>query len=170
MKSNKSVPTIQDVAREAGVSPSTVSNVLNRRWRQTSKETRERILEVARRLNYQPNAMAAALRRRSTRTIGVIVTSILNPFYTAVVRGIQDEARRNGYAVEDGEAAIGDAGIAAPVFDRDGVVGAIGLIGPVERLLAAEARDGHAVAVRETAKLLSRDLGGGRSTPRRFVA
>jgi LacI family transcriptional regulator len=97
VKSNKSVPTIQDVAREAGVSPSTVSNVLNRRWRQTSKETRERILEVARRLNYQPNAMAAALRRRSTRTIGVIVTSILNPFYTAVVRGIQDEARRNGY-------------------------------------------------------------------------
>ena len=97
MKANKSVPTIQDVAREAGVSPSTVSNVLNRRWRQTSKETRERILEVARRLNYQPNAMAAALRRRSTRTIGVIVTSILNPFYTAVVRGIQDEARQHGY-------------------------------------------------------------------------
>ena len=93
----KAVPTIQDVAREAGVSPSTVSNVLNRRWRQTSKETRERILEVARKLNYHPNAMAAALRRRSTRTIGVIVTSILNPFYTAVVRGIQDEARRHGY-------------------------------------------------------------------------
>ena len=80
------------------------------------------------------------------------------------------EARRNGYAVEDGEAAIGDAGIAAPVFDRDGVVGAIGLVGPVERVLAAEARDEHAVAVRETAKLLSRDLGGGRATPRRFVA
>jgi DNA-binding LacI/PurR family transcriptional regulator len=97
VKDNKSAPTIQDVAREAGVSPSTVSNVLNRRWRQTSKETRERILEVAQRLNYQPNAMAAALRRRSTRTIGVIVTSVLNPFYTAVVRGIQDEARRNGY-------------------------------------------------------------------------
>ena len=97
MKSNKSVPTIQDVAREAGVSPSTVSNVLNNRWRQTSKETRERILEVSRRLNYQPNAMAASLRRRSTRTIGLIVTSVLNPFYTAVVRGIQDEARRHGY-------------------------------------------------------------------------
>jgi LacI family transcriptional regulator len=97
VKSNKSVPTIQDVARESGVSPSTVSNVLNRRWTQTSKETRDRILEVARRLNYQPNAMAAALRRRSTRTIGLIVTSVLNPFYTAVVRGAQDEARRHGY-------------------------------------------------------------------------
>jgi DNA-binding IclR family transcriptional regulator len=80
------------------------------------------------------------------------------------------EARRSGYAIEDGEAAIGDAGIAAPVFDRDGVVGAIGLVGPVERLLAEETRDGHAVAVREIAKLLSRDLGGGRATPRRFVA
>ncbi len=79
------------------MSPSTVSNVLNRRWCQTSKETRERILEVARRLNYQPNAMAAALRSRSTRTIGVIVTSVLNPFYAALVRSIQDEARRHGY-------------------------------------------------------------------------
>ncbi|HEU4423676.1 MAG TPA: IclR family transcriptional regulator [Pilimelia sp.] len=86
-----------------------------------------------------------------------------------------------GYAVEDGEAAIGDAGVAAPVFDRDGVVGAIGLVGPVERLLTgardergagASGRpdDEHAVAVRETARLLSRDLGAGRPTPRRFVA
>jgi DNA-binding IclR family transcriptional regulator len=99
-----------------------------------------------------------------------------------------------GYAVEDGEAAIGDAGVAAPVFDRDGVVGAIGLVGPVERLLGgfreerdradrgdrpapgadspgpARASDEHAVAVRETARLLSRDLGAGRPTPRRFIA
>jgi DNA-binding IclR family transcriptional regulator len=80
------------------------------------------------------------------------------------------DARRNGYAVEDGEAAIGDAGIAAPVFDSDGVVGAIGVVGPVERVLAPETREEHAVAVREAAKLLSRDLGGGRVTPRRFVA
>jgi DNA-binding IclR family transcriptional regulator len=71
-----------------------------------------------------------------------------------------------GYAVEDGEAAIGDAGIAAPVFDRDGVVGAIGLVGPVERLLAEGVRDEHAVAVRETARLLSRDLGAGRRAGR----
>jgi DNA-binding IclR family transcriptional regulator len=69
---------------------------------------------------------------------------------------------KRGYAIEDGEAAIGDAGIAAPVFDRDGVVGAIGLVGPVERLLAEDARDRLAVAVRETARVLSRDLGAGR--------
>ena len=73
-----------------------------------------------------------------------------------------------GYALEDGEAAIGDAGIAAPVQDRDGVVGAIGLVGPVERLLGEARRDEYAVAVRETARLLSRDMGGGgRSALRR---
>lgn len=88
----------------------------------------------------------------------------------AELAGELAEARGAGYATENGEAAIGDAGIAAPVFDRDGVVGAIGLVGPVERLLAGTARDGHAVAVRETARMLSRDLGGGRVTPRRFVA
>ncbi len=77
---------------------------------------------------------------------------------------------RLGYAVEDGEAAIGDAGIAAAVFDRDGVVGAIGLVGPVERLLLPAVRDEHAVAVRETARLLSRDLGAGRPLPRRIGA
>lgn len=79
--------------------------------------------------------------------------------------------RSAGYAVEDGEAAIGDAGLAAPVFDRTGdVVGAIGLVGPVERLLAAESRDENAAAVRETARLLSRDLGAGRPSARRWVA
>lgn len=78
--------------------------------------------------------------------------------------------RNTGYAVEDGEAAIGDAGLAAPVFDHTGaVVGAIGLVGPVERLLAGAVRDGLAVAVRETARHLSRDLGAGRPA-RRWVA
>jgi LacI family transcriptional regulator len=95
----KRAPTIQDVAREAGVSPSTVSNVLNRRWKQTSRETRERILKVARELNYQPNTLAASLRRRSTRTVGVVLTSVLNPFNTAVLRGIQDAARAAGYTI-----------------------------------------------------------------------
>jgi DNA-binding IclR family transcriptional regulator len=79
--------------------------------------------------------------------------------------------RTRGYAVEDGEAAIGDAGLAAPVFDREGdVVGSIGLVGPVERLLAEGARDELVVAVRETARMLSRELGAGRPSLRRLSA
>lgn len=82
--------------------------------------------------------------------------------------GQLDEARRLGYALEDQESALGDAGIAAPVFDRSGcVAGAIGVVGPVERLLAESARQELAVAVRETARSLSRDLGAPRGTGRR---
>jgi DNA-binding IclR family transcriptional regulator len=76
--------------------------------------------------------------------------------------------RSTGYAIEDQESALGDAGIAAPVFDRSGqVVGAVGVVGPVERLLADDAREDIAVAVRETARNLSRDLGAGRGYARR---
>jgi DNA-binding IclR family transcriptional regulator len=78
------------------------------------------------------------------------------------------DVQRAGYAVEDQESAIGDAGIASPVFDRSGeVVGAIGVVGPVERILAGTARQEFAVAVRETARNLSRDLGAPRGTVRR---
>src|SRR5262249_36143759 len=76
-----------------------------------------------------------------------------------------EQVRRVGYAVEDQESALGEAGIAAPVFDRLGqVVGAIGIVGPVERLLADGVREEHAVTVRETARNLSRDLGAPRTT------
>jgi DNA-binding IclR family transcriptional regulator len=72
--------------------------------------------------------------------------------------------RERGYAAEDQEATLGDAGLAAPVFDWSGrAVGALGLVGPVERLLVA-GRQGQLVdAVRSTARALSRDLGAGRT-------
>ncbi|MFI6283709.1 IclR family transcriptional regulator [Streptomyces sp. NPDC051018] len=77
--------------------------------------------------------------------------------------GHLDEVLKAGYAIEDQESAIGDAGIASPVFDRSGAVaGAIGIVGPAERMLAAPARQELAVAVRETARNLSRDLGAPR--------
>lgn len=78
-----------------------------------------------------------------------------------------DAVVRTGYALEDQESALGDAGIAAPVFDRSGgVAGAIGIVGPIERLFADSARQEHAVAVREVARHLSRELGAGRGTMR----
>ena len=72
--------------------------------------------------------------------------------------------RERGYAVEDQEATLGDAGLAAPVFDWTGrPVGALGLVGPVERLLAQGPQSQLTDAVRSTARALSRDLGAGRT-------
>ena len=73
------------------------------------------------------------------------------------------QVRRRGYAVEDQEATVGDAGIAAPIVNRAGAtVGSIGLVGPAERLLASAAVAGLARAVVESARSVSRDLGAGR--------
>jgi DNA-binding IclR family transcriptional regulator len=73
------------------------------------------------------------------------------------------QVRRQGYAVEDSEATVGDAGLAAPVVSRDGAVaGAIAVVGPAHRLLGAETRGPLSRMVVEAARAVSRDLGAGR--------
>jgi DNA-binding IclR family transcriptional regulator len=73
------------------------------------------------------------------------------------------QVRERGYAVEDQEATVGDAGIAAAILSRDDMVaGAIGVVGAADRLLPPGARDGLVRAVTETARAVSRDLGAGR--------
>lgn len=73
------------------------------------------------------------------------------------------QVRRRGYAIEDQEATVGDAGIAAPILNREGsVAGSIGVVGPAERLLAPGTRGHLTRAVLEAARSVSRDLGAGR--------
>jgi DNA-binding IclR family transcriptional regulator len=73
------------------------------------------------------------------------------------------QVRRQGYAVEDSEATVGDAGLAAPVVNRDGVVaGAIAVVGPAHRLLGTETKGPLSRMVVEAARAVSRDLGAGR--------
>ncbi|WP_188135492.1 IclR family transcriptional regulator [Lentzea indica] len=81
-----------------------------------------------------------------------------------------EQVRSSGYAQEDQESTLGDAGIAAPVFDRSGLAGAIGVVGPVERLLADGQNQDLAVKVREVARQLSRELGAGRAPLARALA
>ena len=82
-----------------------------------------------------------------------------------VLRQALAATRERGHAVEDQEATVGDAGLAAAVFDWSGrVVGALGIIGPADRLLANGRQGRLADAVRSTARALSRDLGAGRGT------
>jgi DNA-binding IclR family transcriptional regulator len=89
---------------------------------------------------------------------------------SAVLNGQLEQVRSAGYARENQESTLGDAGIAAPVFDRSGLVGAIGVVGPVERLLADGQSQELAVQVREVARQLSRELGAGRAPLARALA
>lgn len=88
--------SIQDVATLANVSTATASRALSRPD-MVAQATRERVLSAAQHLGYQPNVLARSLRQRQTRTIGVIVTDILNPFHATLAKGVQDAADRHGY-------------------------------------------------------------------------
>ncbi|MBD2871642.1 LacI family DNA-binding transcriptional regulator [Paenibacillus arenilitoris] len=88
--------TIKDVARMAGVSISTVSYALNNNEK-VSKETKRKILDAARQLNYQKNGIASDLKKTSTRTIALIVTDLSGPHYSELVKGIQEVALSKGY-------------------------------------------------------------------------
>jgi LacI family transcriptional regulator len=91
--------TIREVARRAGVSLSTVSQVLNGRPGHASPETSERVLAAARELNYRPNAIARGLILARTGTLGVVITSIVHPIFHRLVEGIDQVVREAGYSV-----------------------------------------------------------------------
>lgn len=72
--------TIYDVAREAGVSIATVSNAINGKGKVSNKK-RDEILEVMKRLQYQPSVIASALMGKKTYTIGLLIPDVSNPFF-----------------------------------------------------------------------------------------
>ena len=90
--------TIVDVAARAGVSTATVSRVLSGSG-SALPATRDRVLAAAHELSYRPSGVARALKRAETKTIGLVVTDIANPFFPQIVRGVEDEAHRRGYGV-----------------------------------------------------------------------
>src|SRR5262245_62235871 len=92
------VPKIKDVALAAGVSPATVSRVLNGND-SVSPERAARVVAVAAELGYQPHGPARALRQQRTRLWAVIVSDIQNPFFTAMVRGIEEAGRAAGHGM-----------------------------------------------------------------------
>ncbi|HHY45902.1 MAG TPA: LacI family transcriptional regulator [Firmicutes bacterium] len=90
--------TMKDIARLAGVSVNTVSRALNGKP-EIDEKTRQRILEIAREHSYSPNSLAASLASKKTRTVGLIVPDICDPFYAQQARGVEDMARARGYTV-----------------------------------------------------------------------
>jgi LacI family transcriptional regulator len=114
-------PTIVDVAAAAGVSKSTVSNVV-RGVDDVADATRERVLQVMRRLNYKPNAIARQFAQQRTTMLGVLVGDLENPYYAQMARVVERQAFRRGYTAMfcniEGEAEIAVAGVEALLEHR----------------------------------------------------
>lgn len=91
--------SIKDIAKEAGVSPSLVSFVLNGKQKQyrVSDQMADKIRDVAKRMDYRPNGFAKSLRDGTSHTIGVIVSDIANPFFANMVKSIETTAEKSGY-------------------------------------------------------------------------
>jgi LacI family transcriptional regulator len=93
--------SIKDIAQQAGVSPTTVSFVLNGKGKEKriSEQVSKRILKIATKLKYKPNQLARGLRTGKTKTIGLIVEDIANSFFSNVAKVVEDEADKHGYKV-----------------------------------------------------------------------
>lgn len=99
-KSNHKAPVknMNDVARLAGVSNATVSRVMSDKPH-VRPEVRERVWRAVQELGYRPNRVARSLRAQTSRIIGLIISDIQNPFFTSVVRAIEDVAHRQGFSI-----------------------------------------------------------------------
>jgi DNA-binding LacI/PurR family transcriptional regulator len=89
--------TIEVVAKRAGVSKTTVSRILNGNYEHTTEETKNRILSVIQELDYQPNALAKGLKSARTNVIGIVLSDLKNPYWSAVLEGVEDMCRKFGY-------------------------------------------------------------------------
>ena len=88
---------INDVAEYAGVSLATVSRVIN--GKNVKKETREKVEEAIKKLNYTPNFMASSLQRTKSNMLLIIVPEISNPYYSAILEGVEVTAKSMGYNI-----------------------------------------------------------------------
>lgn len=93
------MPTIKDIAKEAGVSISTVSNALNGMGN-VGEKTRNRIIEIAKELNYVPNLNAKLLRNRKTNNIGLFIPNVIGQFYYMLIQAMYTVCQREKYSLQ----------------------------------------------------------------------
>jgi len=89
-------PTQKELAKLAGVSAGTVSNVISGSAK-VSERSRQKVLEAIKALNYRPNLIARSLKTNRTRTLGIVIPDIVIPFFPKIIRGVECAARERGY-------------------------------------------------------------------------
>ncbi len=138
MTSHNKPPTLQDVARDAGVSCNTASVVLNgsRSNTRVSEATRERVIRAAANLSYVPNAMARGLAQKRTQAIGILfgvaagsTDYVTNPYMTGILQGVLEAAGDAGHCVTIYTQGWVSAKVSAPLF-RDGRTDGVLVIAP----------------------------------------
>ncbi len=120
-------PTAADVARRAGTSTAVVSYVVNDGPRPVAAATRKRVLDAIDELGYRPNRAARTLRTRRSGTVGIIVPTIANPFFSAIAQTAQDVAARRDLLTLVAAGGFDERGIdeAAEIVARSSVDGLI---------------------------------------------
>ncbi len=122
---NRMPTTLADIARELGISKMTVSRAINNHP-EINAETRERILAVARRLNYRPNQHARALATNRSFLLGLVVPDLMHSYYAEILHSIESIARPAGFQIvicnteEDGEREIEE--VEAIRYRTDGLI------------------------------------------------
>jgi len=91
--------TIKDIARLAGVSTTTISKIINGKDKDISQKTKDKVNSIIAEYNYVPNNVARSMITKKSRTIGLIIPDVRNPFFTDLVRGVEDVAESNDYNV-----------------------------------------------------------------------
>ncbi|PKM54829.1 MAG: LacI family transcriptional regulator [Firmicutes bacterium HGW-Firmicutes-5] len=91
--------TIKHIAELAGVSIATVSKVINHKDEKITHQTRDRVLEVIKEQGYIPNRVASSMVTKRTKTLGLMIPDITNPFFPELARGVEDGANEMGYTL-----------------------------------------------------------------------
>ena len=91
--------TIKDIARLAGVSTATVSMVVNKKDERISAKTKKRVLDVIEEYNYVPNRIASSMVTKNTKSLGLVLPDIANPFFPGLARGVEDRANKDNWNI-----------------------------------------------------------------------
>ena len=121
---------ISEIARQAGVSKATVSNVINGKLSKVSEETRERVEKIIKEAGYKPNVMARSLVKKESRLIGVVVPYLgrdedffANPYNAQIIAALEKYIRRNEYYLM--LRCVGDPREIVPLLSSWNVDGAV---------------------------------------------